>query len=118
MVIGFDNITKEKVGVVACGDIITLTKTINVAAGNTGQANFSTYTLPDGYTDYVVLEASQTYQNKKWVGGQYSGGRQVVYPWCTIEQTGSVLTPKMGVYNPITQGALDITATIKLLLIP
>lgn len=117
MIHGFNDETKEKVEV-PNGTIITLTKTINVAAESTGQANFDTYTLPDGYTDYVVLEVSQKFQNKKWVGGQYNGNSVAVYPWCTIEQTGSVLTPKMGVYNPITQGAIDITATIKLLLIP
>lgn len=98
---------------------VTLEKTATVSAEGNATINFDSYSIPEGYASFVVLEYSEQYQNNVWVGGNINIIDSVgVYPSLRYSISGSNYNFAMNVYNPVTGGAVDVTARIKLLLIP
>lgn len=97
----------------------TLEKSASVSAEGNATINFDSYTIPEGYSSFIILEYSEQYQNNVWVCGNISLIDSVgVYPSLRYTKTGDNYNFVMNVYNPVSGGALDVTARIKLLLIP
>ena len=97
----------------------TLEKSANVSPEGNATINFDSYTIPEGYSSFIILEYSEQYQNNVWVGGNISLIDSVgVYPSLRYTKSGDNYNFVMNVYNPVSGGALDVTARIKLLLIP
>lgn len=96
---------------------VTLEKSANVSAESNATINFDSYTIPEGYAGFIVLEYSEQYQNNVWIGGNISPSVGV-FPSLYYSKSGSNYNFTMNVYNPVSGGALDVTARIKLLLIP
>lgn len=95
----------------------TIEKSANVSAEGNATIHFDSYTIPEGYSSFIILEYSEQYQNVIWVGGNVSPSVGV-FPSLYYSKSGDNYNFTMNVYNPNTSGALDITARIKLLLIP
>lgn len=98
---------------------VTLEKSANVSPESNATINFDSYTIPEGYASFVILEYCEQYQNVVWVGGNINPSSTVgVFPSLRYTKSGDNYNFTMNVYNPISEGALDVTARIKLLLIP
>lgn len=97
----------------------TLEKSASVSPDGNATINFDSYTIPEGYASFVILEYNEQYQNNVWVGGNINPGDTVgVFPSLRYSKSGDNYNFTMNVYNPVSGGALDVTARIKLLLIP
>lgn len=98
---------------------VTLEKTETVNPESNATINFDPYTIPEGYTSFIVLEYSEQYQNNIWYGGEIGSMTSVaIFPSLRTTITGGNYNFSMSVYNPVSGGALPVTARIKLLLIP
>lgn len=98
---------------------VTLEKSANVSPEGNATINFDSYTIPEGYASFVILEYSEQYQNIVWIGGNINPSSTVgVFPSLRYTKSSDNYNFTMNVYNPISEGALDVTARIKLLLIP
>ena len=92
-----------------------LTKTATVAAESNETITFDTLSI-SVFSKYTILEYGEKYQNKIWVGPQFVGTSPMCLPYLTDESTASNLNLKARVYNPVTSGAIDVTAYAKVLL--
>lgn len=98
---------------------VTLEKTETVNPEDNATITFDEYAIPEGYASFIVLEYSEQYQNNIWYGGQIGSMTSVaIYPSLKTTVSSGNYTFSMNVHNPVSGGALPVTARIKLLLIP
>lgn len=91
-----------------------LTKTASVAAETDANITFDSISITS-FTSYTILEYGEKYQDKIWVGPQFVSS-PICLPYLTDESTASSLNLKARVYNPVSAGAVDVTAYAKVLL--
>lgn len=91
-----------------------LTKTASVAAETDANITFDSISI-SSFTSYTILEYGEKYQDKIWVGPQFVSS-PICLPYLTDESTASSLNLKARVYNPVSAGAVDVTAYAKVLL--
>ena len=98
---------------------VTLEKTETVNPESNTTINFDSYTIPEGYSSFIVLEYSEQYQNNIWYGAEIGSMDSVaIFPSLRTTISSGNYNFSMNVYNPVSGGALPVTARIKLLLIP
>lgn len=117
MIHGFNDETKEKVGVVAEQNIITLTNTLTDLIQNTIETAVFDEVDISNYSGYAILESSIKFENaaSKTIGGRYVFSNEV-YPRLMDLSTSTRLKLSMVVINPsaTTQSA---DCEVKVLLI-
>ena len=91
-----------------------ISKSASVAAESNASITFDSISIAS-FTSYSILEYGEKYQDKIWVGPQFVSSVMCL-PYLTDESTASSLNLKARVYNPIPQGAIDVTAYVKVLL--
>lgn len=119
MVIGFNNATKEKVGVFAGENVITLTKTSDsIRSGSMIGVVFDRVDI-SGYSGYVVLEYSEYAEDDSKKIGAYMKyvNSNYLYPYVSDASTETQLRLSMEVIN-YTDTTQPIIGEVKVLLIP
>lgn len=91
-----------------------LTKTASVAAESDASITFDTIAI-NMFSKYTILEYGEKYQDKIWVGPQFVDSPMCL-PYFTDESNETNLYLKARVYNPVSGGAVDVTAYAKVLL--